>query len=265
MACKHGVAGLGGFQQARFQRRAHGGGHGDAVAVQNRQRIGAGAGIGHGGAAGDDGGVVARHIADGEGDHTRRSAGRRQPPALDAREVLAHAVHLANGGTAGQQFFVDALLFGQREAIGRQREQGRAAARDEADHQVIGREPLGERQHALGRLQACGIRHGVGGLHHFNALRQPRQPGGPGRNVVIAGDDQAAERCIGRPQRLQRLRHGAPGLARTQHQRAAFGWSRQMGLKALQGLCALHRHVVQVAQEGGGILARVRHGHGEAL
>jgi len=102
----------------------------------------------------------------------------------------------------------------------------------------------------------------VGGLDHFNALLQARRSG---RNVVVAGDDQAAERCIGRPQRLQRLRHGAPGLARAQHQRAAFGWSRQMGLKALQGLCALHRHVVQVAQEGGGILARVRHGHGEAL
>ncbi len=74
--------------------------------------------------------------------------------------MLAHAVHLANGGTAGQQFFVDALFFGQREAVGRQREQGRAAARDEADHHVIGREALGQRQHALGRLQACGIGHG---------------------------------------------------------------------------------------------------------
>ena len=36
---------------------------------------------------------------------------------------------------------------------------------------VIGREPLGERQHTLGR-PTPGHQARVGGLHHFNALRQ---------------------------------------------------------------------------------------------
>ena len=164
------VARLRCFAGAGLQRGPYGGRHVDAVAHQGGERVGTGAGIGHGGAAGDDRGVVARHIADAQRHHARRRAGRSQAPALDAREVLAHAVHLADGGTAGQQGLVDALLIGQRQAFAGQREQRRAAARDQAQHQVAGAQPLGQRQHALGGGLAGGIGHGVGSLGDFDAL-----------------------------------------------------------------------------------------------
>ncbi len=83
---------------------------------------------GTGGAAGDDGGIVARHIADGEGDHRAGAQAAASRPPLMRERCLRTQFISPMGGTAGQQF-VDALLFGQREAIGRQREQGRAAAR----------------------------------------------------------------------------------------------------------------------------------------
>jgi hypothetical protein len=47
------------------------------------------------------------------------------------------------------------------------------------------------------------------------------QPGRARRNVVVARHDQAGQERIGRPQRVQRLRHRAAGLTGAQHQRAA--------------------------------------------
>ena len=57
-------------------------------------------GVGHRRAAGDDLGRVAGHVADQQRDDPRRRAQRRQPPALDRRQVLAHAVHLVDGRAA---------------------------------------------------------------------------------------------------------------------------------------------------------------------
>ena len=113
----------------------------DAVAVQDRQRVGAGGAVGHRGAAGDDFGRVARHVADQERHHARRRAVGREPPALDRREVLAHAVHLVDGRAALEQRLVDGLLLLQRDAGRGQRQQRRAAAGDQAQHEIVGREP----------------------------------------------------------------------------------------------------------------------------
>ena len=196
MAGKADIAGLGGFQRTGLQRCVHGGGNVDAVARQDVQRVSAGAGVGDRGAAGDHGGVVPRHIADGQRDDARRRAGCRQATALDAREVLAHAVHLADGGAAFQQCAVDALFLLQRDAFGRQREQRRATARDETQHQVVFGQPAGQRQDALGRGQARRVGHGVRGLDDFQALRQPL---GPRRYVAVARDHQPRQRRILRP------------------------------------------------------------------
>ena len=73
------------------------------------------------------------------------SAGRvrqpRQPAAFDLVEVLAQRVDLVDIRAAAQQGARERLHLGQADPVGRQRQQRRAAARDQRDHQV-----------ALGRL-----------------------------------------------------------------------------------------------------------------
>ena len=259
MAGKTRVAGFGRLQAAGLQCGANGRGHIDAIARQNGQRIGAGGRVRHGGAAGDHRRVVARHVADRERDHARRRAGRRQAPALDAREVLAHAVHLANVRAAVEQGAVDALLVFQRHPVTRQGQQGRAPARDQAQHQVVLRQPLGQVQNALRRRQPGRIGHGVRGLHHLDALGHAHRPG---RHMPVAGDHQARQGRVLRPQGLQCLGHGAPRLARAQYQGAASalaaGRLGQPLAHAVQGLCAVHGGIKQRLQKGAGVGAVVR-------
>ena len=254
MAGKQRVAGFGRFQRAASQRLRHSRRQLNAIARKGSQRVGTGTGIGHGRAAGDGGGVITGHVADGQRHHTGRPAGLRQPATLDAREVLAHVVHLANVGATGQQGAVDGLLVGQAQPVGRQGQQGRAAARDQTQHQVISGQSLGEVQHALGRGQAGSVRHRVGCLHHLDALRQALRSR---RYMVVARHNQPAQRRRSRPQRLQGLRHGAAGLARAQHQSAATWRRRQKRRHAVQRQRALDCSAVQVGQEFAGCGAGV--------
>jgi hypothetical protein len=76
VATEHAVAGLGGFQLAALEPGTHRERHLDAVAVEDRERIGAVGGIGHRRAAGDHGRVVAGHVADRQCHNLRRRAGR---------------------------------------------------------------------------------------------------------------------------------------------------------------------------------------------
>ena len=99
---KTNVSELGSLQHLVAQLRQHMGRHGQVQALYQLQRLRAGGGVGHCGATGDGGGVVTGHIADGQGQQLRRYTCLCQPPPFDAREVLAHAVHLANVGATGQ-------------------------------------------------------------------------------------------------------------------------------------------------------------------
>ena len=260
MAGEDGVARLGRFHGAAFQCSVQSRRHFDGVALQDGQGIGAGTGVGDGRAAGNDGRVVARHIADGQRDHARRCAGSGQAPAFDAREVFANAVHLCNVGAAAQQGLVDALLVSQRQAIGRQREQRRAAARDQAQDQVVGIEALHHGQDALGSRQPGGVGHRVRGFNHLNAHRQPCRARW---NVVVARDHQAAERRVSRPQRFNRLRHRATGLARADDDGApaalGAGRLRQAGGGVVQRQRALHGSLVELLQKFTRLLVRRRH------
>ena len=177
------VVRLDGFARAAFQCGQHLGRQLQAIALHDGQRIRAGAGIAHGGAGGNVGRVVAGHIRQQQGDDAGRVAGSGQAATFDGRKVAAHGVHLANAGPAGQQGAVDGLLVLQGDARQRQRQQGRAAARNQRQHHIVRRQALGQGQHALGGVQPGGIGHRVGGLHHFNALAR--------HLVAVAGDDQA--------------------------------------------------------------------------
>ena len=52
-------------------------------------------------------------------------------------EMAADGVHLGDVGAALEQRGVDRLLAGEGNALGRQRQQRRAAARDQAEHEVV--------------------------------------------------------------------------------------------------------------------------------
>jgi hypothetical protein len=72
----------------------------------------------------------------------RRRSGERQPPALDRREVLPDAVDFADAGAAGEQGFGHRALLLQRDAGHRRRQQGRTAAGQQHQHQVVRRQAL---------------------------------------------------------------------------------------------------------------------------
>ena len=251
MARKHRVARFGGFQCAAAQWGQHSVRHGNAVTLQDGECIGAGAGVSHRGATRDNRGVIPWHVADGEGHHLGGSTRSGHAPALDGREVFAHRVHLADVGTTLQQLAVDLLLLFQRQAFTRQGQQGRAAPRDEAQHQVVGREPLRQLQDTLRSRQACRVGHGVGSLDHFDTRGQTF---GPGWCVVVTRHHQARQRGVGGPQRLHRLCHGTTRLASAQHQRAAFGRRWQKSGRVVQWQGTLHRHTIEVLQQRAGIV-----------
>jgi hypothetical protein len=116
-----GVAGLDALAAAACQHIAHARRQVDAVAAHERQRVGAGGGIGDGGTGGDVDRVVTRHVGERQRQHAGRVAGGGKPPALDGRQVPAHAVHLVDAGAGRSSSRFSCLLVFEREA-------GRSAA-----------------------------------------------------------------------------------------------------------------------------------------
>jgi len=177
------ITGLQRFAFAAFEQCHRLGRYLDGVAPQDGQGIAAMRWIGDGGTRGDVGRIVAGHVGHQQVHHLGRVAGGCQAAALDGGQVAAHAVHLADAGPAGQQGPVQRLFVSQREAGQGQGQQGGAAARDEAQHHVVGAQAgHGLQQPTRGDL-AGRIGHRVCGLHDLD---------GPARHAVaVAGDHQA--------------------------------------------------------------------------
>jgi len=74
----------------------------DAITVEYFPRLDQGCGIGHGRAGCYDARLISRYIRDKQTRDPRRGRGSGQTTALDARKMLAHAVHFGDRGTAGQ-------------------------------------------------------------------------------------------------------------------------------------------------------------------
>ena len=72
------------------------GGDIDAVPPQDLPGVNLRRGIGNGGSGSDGRGIVARHVGDGEGVNPSGADAGREPAALDPRQMLAHAIHLAD-------------------------------------------------------------------------------------------------------------------------------------------------------------------------
>ena len=83
--------------------------------------------------------------------------------------MLAHAVHLADGGAGLEQRLVHRLLVRQADAFGRQRKQCGAAAGEKEDHPVALVQAADQFQHATGDALAGVVGHRMGGFHHLDA------------------------------------------------------------------------------------------------
>ena len=157
----------------------------------DRPGVGERRGIGHGRAGGDHRRVVAGHVGDRERQHRGRRGDRREPPALDAREVLPDGVDLADVGAGAQQRPGDALLLRERELACRRDPVRRAAARQQHQDEVVGRRLAGERERPLGRLDALAVRHRMAGLDDRD---QPRRLA-----IAVARHGEAGSRPGQRP------------------------------------------------------------------
>ena len=128
--------------------------------------------------------------------------------ALDAREMLAHRIHLADGGAAAQQRARHRLLLFEREPGGRRDPVRRGAAGEQDQHEVVGIGRVGERQRALGRGDAGCIGHRMPGLDHRDVPRRPP--------IAVAGDREAGEPALRQSRQIMPLGdlgHRACGLS----------------------------------------------------
>ncbi|MCY1432359.1 hypothetical protein D9M71_483520 [compost metagenome] len=140
--------------------------------------------------------------------------------------MLAHAVHLADGGAGLQQCLVDLLLVRQGQALGGQGQQGRATAGQQEDDAVVFIEVADQFQHALGHGQAGGIGDRVGGFDHLDLLAVGA--------VAVTGDDQAGDFAL--PAFLDHFGHGGCGLAGADDDDPAATVGGQVGFEDLTGV-----------------------------
>ena len=165
-----------------------------------------------------------------------------QPPALDGREVAAHAVHLADGRARLEQRAAQVLLVGQSQARRSQGQQRRATARDQAQHQVV----LAHRGHQVeqalrGFFTGC-IGHRVGRLDDLDALAR--------HAVAIACHHQTRQRAL--PGIFHRACHGRRRLASADHDQAPGAQALrrgQVGRNAVRRLRRRHGGVKHAPQQ----------------
>jgi hypothetical protein len=124
--------------------------------------------------------------------------------ALEAREVLADGVQLADGRAGRQEQARDLLLLRERDGRRRSRRQGRPPARDEEEHEVVFAGAARQLEQARGRGDPARVRHGVAGLGELDPWNRHR--------ATILHDDEAARDPV--PHRLLGGgRHGGARLA----------------------------------------------------
>jgi hypothetical protein len=159
--------------------------------------------------------AVADHVGDQQGNHPRRAGQPGQLPAFHLGQVFAEGVDLLDGRPAGQQRLGGGLFVGQAEPGGRGRHQRRTAAREEAEHQVVGTQSLQQGQH----LFSAGDAGLVG--QRMTALDGGKV--GEGQGMAVFGVDGPG--ADPRPQhRFGGGGHGRGGLARADDHQAGAGF-----------------------------------------
>jgi hypothetical protein len=148
----------------------------------------AGNAIGHAGARGDLGWIIAGHVRNNKRDNTRWVAGGGKATALDAGHLFADGVHDGNRRAGGKKGAVQGSLVIKRQIAGGAGQQCGAATANEGDNEIVSSQSAyGIKQRGRGG-KACGIGNGMGGFEHANV------PGGAG--ITITRDNNAAERSV---------------------------------------------------------------------
>ncbi len=245
MPVKATVARFDGFMDVVIQKFGRGKRDFDPIAADDIKRILPGCRIGDGGARCDDRRIVARHVGYQIGDHARGGTGGGQPAALDRGQVFTHAVHFGNGRTAMEQGLADRLFVFECQARTGQGQQGRSAARNHADHQIIGTSGFDDIKNTLCGLLPGGIGDRVGGFDNFDFFARDR--------MTIAGDDQTGNIAI--PCLFKRLRHIGRCLSRTNDDGFALGLWRQVARNLDRRIGGLKGGIHQLQKR----VARCRH------
>ena len=143
------------------------------------------------------------------------------PPLIAERCFRTQFISAMSAPLFSSARLIGALVV-ERETRRRRGEQRRAAAGDEAEHEIVGGQALHAFENAQRRLFPRGVRHGMGGFDHLDALRR--------RAMAVAGDDQAFERAL--PSRLDRCGHRRGGLAGADDDRASLRRQREETARA---------------------------------
>ena len=195
-----------------------------------------------GGARADHRRIVARHIGNRDGDNAGGNGVARQPPALDAREMFAHGVDLADMRAGAQQRPRHRLFVCKRNAVRRRDPVGRCAARHQHQHQIVGGSSIGEFERTLGRLQAGRIRHWMAGLDHGDDAGRPAIAMPRYRDAANAFGWQThrIEIII-----LRGLGHRAGGFAGRQNNHMAARRRRQQARQERRRMRGFYRNAIQ--------------------
>ncbi len=140
----------------------------------------------------DRGRIVARNIRNRQRhDLGGALSGARQPAALDARQMLADGVDLADRRAERNSARVTCCFWANENASHRCDPVGRAAAGQQHQQEIIGLRTLGQFQAVLGTLQTGLVGHGMAGLDH------PDPPRRQAMAVAGGGDaDQSLRRKL---------------------------------------------------------------------
>ncbi len=245
--CEKRIAGFRRLHAGIVEQRLRVRGKVDRIFGDDGLRVGELGRIGHGRAGCDGGGFVARHIGDGEADEARGLCKRGETPALDARKMLAHAIDLADDRARPQQRARDRLFFCKRERARRRDPIGRAAARHERQHEIVGASVAGEIEDAGCRIDAGLIRHGMTGFDN-------RDDAG-GAAVALPCDAEARQPVGGQAEPIEIMRfrsgdHRARRLAGGEQDDAALRRVRQMAREQAGRMSGGDGCVEQLAQSG---------------
>ena len=210
-----------------FQALAHGRGQAleDVVLPGQVQAVAKGGGVGVRGARSDGVEPVADNVGDHQRHHRSRPGQASQLAALYPGQMLAHGVHLVDGGAAFQQEPSGGLLLLQGDALGRGRHEGGAAPGEQAQNQGTLVQPLEQVEHGQGAGHAGLVGDGVAALGRGEALQ--------GQRVAVLGVDGAGADGVAEDL-FRGDGHGGGGLARAQDHQAGHLVQRQGQVADLQ-------------------------------
>ena len=117
--------------------------------------------VGHGRPRANHRRVVSWHVGDGDARQPCRIRVLRKPSAFDAREMLAHGVHLVDCGAGCEQPACHVLFVAQRKPGSRRNPIRGRAAGNERDHHILVSCGIGRRERLTRRCEARLIGDGV--------------------------------------------------------------------------------------------------------